>query len=150
MNATRLQQLIEAYGGNPQRWPPDEREAAAALLSTDGTSRAMLAQASEIDRGLDAVFGEHELQPLQARVLALASAEAVTRQTPPVRRRGFLSQLWQELGGFRLVAPTFATALSLAIVLSNWFDPQAADVPAIDNDLASLTLLATDDEDLLP
>ena len=150
MNTTRLQQLIDAYGSNPQRWPADERPAATALLRTDVVARERLAQASEIDRAIDAVYGDHDLQPLQARVLALAGAERTTSRPTAVQRRGFLAQLWEELGGFRLVAPTFATALSLAIVLSNWFDPQAGDVPAVDTDLASLSLLAADDEDVLP
>ena len=151
MNATRLQQLIDAFGSNPQRWPADERGAAIALLSADSAVRERLAEASDLDRRLDAAYGDRDLQPLQNRVLALISNERPTTvRAPTVKRLSFLAQLWQELGGFRLVAPTFATALSLAIVLSNWFDPQAGDAPAIDADLASLSLLAADDEDLLP
>jgi hypothetical protein len=55
MNATRLKRLIEAHGADPQRWPPDERAAALALLASSPEAQALVAEARRLDALLAAV-----------------------------------------------------------------------------------------------
>jgi len=55
MDATRLKRLIEAHGADPQRWPPDERAAALALLESSPEAQALVAEARRLDALLAAV-----------------------------------------------------------------------------------------------
>lgn len=148
MNEARLIELAEAYGADLQRWPASERLQAERLLLTRPALRAWLAPAAELDEALTQLFADHDLSHLQARVLAAAGTPRQAQQgrSSP----GLLALLWQELGGFRLVAPTMAVAMALGLGLSNWFDPSQFDSAPTPTDLASLALLDTDDEELLP
>ncbi len=55
MNQYRLQELIEAYGADPARWPADERDAARALLAQSPDALAAQARARRLDEALDGV-----------------------------------------------------------------------------------------------
>lgn len=148
MNEARLIELTEAYGADLQRWPADERLQAKRLLQAKPELQVWLEPAAELDEALTQLFDEHDLSNMQARVLAAAGAP---HQAPRSRSGpGLLALLWQELGGFRLVAPTMAMALALGLGLSSWFDPSQFDTAPTQTDLASLALLDTDDEELLP
>lgn len=50
----RFRELMDAYGGDPRRWPPMDRAPAAALLAASAEARALLAEAVTLDRLLDA------------------------------------------------------------------------------------------------
>lgn len=53
MNTERFEILAEAFGGDVARWPPDTREAAAALMAADPAwAGAVLARASALDDAL--------------------------------------------------------------------------------------------------
>lgn len=49
----RLQQTVDAYGGDPARWPRAARDAAPALLDRGPEARRVLAEARALDRLLD-------------------------------------------------------------------------------------------------
>lgn len=49
----RFRELMDAYGGDPRRWPPAERASAAELLAQSPEARALLAEAATLDRFLD-------------------------------------------------------------------------------------------------
>lgn len=51
----RVLALVEAYGGDPARWPDAEREAAVALLSGDRDLARAAEEAHHLDMMLDAL-----------------------------------------------------------------------------------------------
>jgi hypothetical protein len=54
MTPKRFEQLAEAYGGDVARWPDDEREAAALLMTRDPAgAEATLSAARRLDARLD-------------------------------------------------------------------------------------------------
>ena len=76
----RLEQLLDAYGAAPERWPDAEREAArAAGRGVGGGARALWDEAAELDRLLDAVPPSRRRRALAARVLAAAPRRRPTR-----------------------------------------------------------------------
>lgn len=72
MNAERLEQLIEAYGASPRRWPEAERAAAERLLAERPELRAGLAAAADLDHWLDTAPRPRPSTALHDRVLASA------------------------------------------------------------------------------
>ncbi|MDF1794486.1 MAG: hypothetical protein P1U88_21420 [Thalassobaculaceae bacterium] len=55
ITSSRVMALIDAYGGDPTRWPPQEREAAVALLSGDSELARAADEARLLDLTLDAL-----------------------------------------------------------------------------------------------
>ena len=53
MQLERFRELVDAYGGDPSRWPAAERGPAAGLLAGSPEARALLAEAGALDRLLD-------------------------------------------------------------------------------------------------
>jgi hypothetical protein len=49
MTRDELQNLLDAHGSNPSRWPADRREEAVALIGSEAGARADLAAARELD-----------------------------------------------------------------------------------------------------
>jgi hypothetical protein len=56
MSLARLEQVVAAYGADPQRWPETERDAARALVERSAEARARVAEARRLDRALDAAI----------------------------------------------------------------------------------------------
>lgn len=52
MTLERFTVIVQSYGGDPQRWPPAEREAAELWLVSNPQSQALQAEASRLDRAL--------------------------------------------------------------------------------------------------
>lgn len=50
----RVKELIAAYGGDPARWPDEERTAAEAVLEASPEARRLLEEARRIDAALAA------------------------------------------------------------------------------------------------
>jgi hypothetical protein len=50
MTPDRLQEILDAYGADPHRWPADERDAAAALLVATPALREAAGEAQRLDR----------------------------------------------------------------------------------------------------
>lgn len=68
MNRDRFEQILEAYGADPRRWPDAEREAAQAFAAADGAEAIKVATA--LDAALD--LARDEAPPsdlLTARIL---------------------------------------------------------------------------------
>jgi len=53
MNLQRFEQLIDAYGSDPQRWPPAERSAALKLLAQSPEAADLQQQSVWLDQALD-------------------------------------------------------------------------------------------------
>ncbi|MFP3582312.1 hypothetical protein SCB29_01730 [Paraburkholderia sp. SIMBA_055] len=86
MTPERFHQIVEAYGADPQRWPPQERAAAQAWASVHRQqAQAWLDEAA----GLDAWLATDRLAPpdvaLQQRIVASAPARPARRATPQRR-----------------------------------------------------------------
>jgi hypothetical protein len=75
MTFERLAQLLDAYGAAPYRWPPEEREAALALLANSSEARAECDRAARLDAVLDRAPAEQPSPGLAARVLAASPAK---------------------------------------------------------------------------
>jgi ferric-dicitrate binding protein FerR (iron transport regulator) len=80
MNAERFEQLVDAYGARPERWPADERAAAERWLAASPEAAARLAEARALDAALDA----WTLPPASA---ALSQKVAATAPMPRLVRR---------------------------------------------------------------
>ena len=86
MTPERFHQIVEAYGADPQRWPPQERAAAQAWAGMHRQqAQAWLAEAA----GLDAWLATDRLASpnaaLQQRIVASAPARPARRATPQRR-----------------------------------------------------------------
>ena len=81
MDRERFAYLLDAYGGDFDRWPAEARASAAAFAAQDAEAAALLSEARALDAALDA--GRESVAPspgLAARILA---------QAPQLQPRGF-------------------------------------------------------------
>lgn len=128
MTLQRLQQLLDAYGAAPERWPEAEHDAALLLLAHSPAARAQREEAAYLDALLDLASGAHPSAELVPRILAAVSAETIPAQhsgTGPAQghRSGYHQPRAARRHGTRAQShwmwrwPTLAAAASLAIVL---------------------------------
>jgi len=100
MKIERLAEIVEAYGGDPLRWPEAERLAAQGLAARDPRAAAMVAEAEALDALFDAAPSLAPDAALTARVLAC----------------GPRPSLWRELfPGIPVWRPALGFALALAV-----------------------------------
>jgi hypothetical protein len=141
MELTRFGELLDAYGGDPRRWPEAEREAALALLGASPVARAQQQAAARVDAGLDAYMVTAPSALLRAALIASGTN----------RRRGWrvaLTELWRDLGGWQLAGPAFAASLALGALLPMWLDEAATDLP--DEDLIAAMQLVDEQPEWTP
>ncbi|MGQ0676330.1 MAG: hypothetical protein ACT4N4_09660 [Rhodospirillales bacterium] len=109
MTPDRFRELIDAYGGDPKRWPASERDAALAHARADARAGAMLDRARALDALLDGMkVAPPAIDP--ARIVAAATRAA---QEPAsanvlafVRRRGGIRPAMAWARGAALAAAT--------------------------------------------
>lgn len=53
MKIERFRQIVEAYGVNPRRWPPDERESAEYCLDSSQEASRFISEYALLDEKLD-------------------------------------------------------------------------------------------------
>jgi hypothetical protein len=82
MTPERFAALLDAYGGDPARWPDAEREQARALLDRSADARARRGAAAALDALLDRATTLKPSRGLAERILA----EAPTPRVVPLRR----------------------------------------------------------------
>jgi hypothetical protein len=130
MTLGRLGELLDAYGADPERWPPAEREAALALLAQSAQARRRREASARLDAVLN-LAPAHTVSPtLLDRVLAAvprpASAESATAAgseaaarppalhlaSPPAGRRAS-----RRLRVWRYVGAALPLAAAAALVL---------------------------------
>jgi hypothetical protein len=74
MTLKRFEQIVEAYGADPRRWPDDERDAACAFAQTHpADARPRLAAAAALDAALDADVPLPVSRSLRRRIVASAN-----------------------------------------------------------------------------
>jgi hypothetical protein len=81
MTPSRFAELLAAYGGDPQRWPADERAAALAFAETRPSE---MEAARALDRALDLAPGAVDADAVAAR--ALAAFQGGAAKVTPLRR----------------------------------------------------------------
>lgn len=86
MNRERFEQLLDAYGADPKRWPSAERAAGEAFAAENANDVAdLLAAARALDATMDAA--RETVKPDAARVAAiLAKAPKPAAGVSPVAR----------------------------------------------------------------
>lgn len=104
MKIDRLAEILDAYGGDPLRWPVAERLAAQGLAARDPRAAALVAEAEALDALIDTAPAEAPGSALVARVLA---------QRP---KRSYLASLWADIFPETPVwRPAAAMALAVAL-----------------------------------
>jgi hypothetical protein len=115
----RLAQLLDAYGGEPARWPEHERAAALQLIEANPEAQALQRAALELDGALDLnVLPDVESSALRARVL-----EIPIRHAREERSRGWAWKRNWMLGLFALT-PCVLGFLSGTLVMDQSYDPE--------------------------
>ena len=133
----RLQQCIEAFGSDVERWPPSAKDTLAEI--PEAQLHALFESELALEDWLAALPEPSLPRGLSARILARAP-----KVREPLRR-----QLWRALGGPWLAGPAFAGALSLGLALGLLFPPIASnEVDELDQWLELVAMQTVLEEDL--
>ena len=120
MTMSRFREIVESYGGDPDRWPAEER-AAATTLAGRPEGRALLDRAAGLDGLLDtAPVPAPASQALVDRLLAVAEPDPVAEDArAPAEAHGLLARLrlaLPELAGLLTPARLATQAAALTLV----------------------------------
>jgi hypothetical protein len=142
---TRLRELLDAYGASPERWPPEEREAACALLAQSPEAQRCREASVQLDAVLNLAAAPEPSSALLEDILAAAGAPgsadgpaSVPASRPPLTRGAQLlrvrpsgstlprSRTW------RRIATALPLAAAAGFVLWVLYRPTSApEVPSI-------------------
>ena len=107
MTTERLREIVDAYGGDPLRWPQSERLAAQSLAARDSAAGALVSEAMSFDGLLD-------MAPSAAPSPALLAAVFNARPRPGPM--AWLAGLWRDMfPGTAAWKPAVGFALALAL-----------------------------------
>ena len=122
MTMSRFREIVESYGGNPDRWPAEDR-AAATTLASRPEGRALLDRAAGLDGLLDtAPAPAPASQALVDRLLAVAEPDpdpVAENARAPAEAHGLLARLrlaLPELAGLLTPARLATQAAALTLV----------------------------------
>lgn len=96
MDLAEFEDLVDRFGDDIGRWPPERRAAAQAYLATSGEARALLRQAGELRQMFETAPRPMAPPDLAARILARAVAEpppSPPAPAPSARRFGRLAAM---------------------------------------------------------
>jgi hypothetical protein len=119
----RLRDILDAYGGDPERWPDAERRAALDLLARSAEARRLCDEALRLDAALDLLPAAQPSPGLEERVIAAAqrAAQDAVRRTPVVslaEARGRRDASGPPRRGLLLAALPLAAAAALALYVA--------------------------------
>jgi hypothetical protein len=80
----RLRDILDAWGGDPGRWPDAEREPALALLARSADARRLLDDALRLDAALDLLPAADPSPGLEDRIVAAARRAPQDASVPGV------------------------------------------------------------------
>lgn len=75
LDMQRFAAIVDAYGGEPSRWPEEERSAALQFIADNPAAEALKSAAAELDQMLDAVEIGPPGKRLHESVLAALSSK---------------------------------------------------------------------------
>lgn len=123
MDSDRLRQIMAAYGGHPDRWPDDERDAALALLHDRPELLDLQRHELSLDDKLDDWREPEPSMELVSSVLPQANRSAgetiAHGGADFFEPAGILDQLIDGLRGW-LVHPIAATAVACSIAAAGF------------------------------
>jgi hypothetical protein len=126
----RFQELAEAYGGDPARWPADVREEAALLAAAEPVfAQAVLTRAAALDAALFA---------LPTHVASAALVERIVATAPPLRKPRLR---WRWLAPAGLGAALTA-AMAAGVILGVQLDEHAPSAGASATDASTARAIA--------
>jgi hypothetical protein len=108
----RFEELLDAYGAEPRRWPAERRAAAEALLARSPEAQTRHAAAAR----LDGLIGMAKVEPAPAHLIGRVLAAAP--KAAPARASWF--------AGLFKPAAGLALAAVLGLALGNFISPFAA------------------------
>ena len=79
----RLEELLDTFGADPERWPAAERSALETFAGTDKLARQMFVEAQALERVMDAAPAGSVSAALKAKIVA-AALEDTTREATVV------------------------------------------------------------------
>lgn len=103
MNIARLQEILDAFGADPKRWPEGERAAALSLIAGSEEARQRQQSARRLDALLDAAAPVSLDLDAAAMVAHIAAATGNVRRFPG-RRAGPIPVLWPGAAGLAAAA----------------------------------------------
>lgn len=136
MDEQRLVAILDAYGGDPARWPADEREAALGLLGRSSRLQALREEALRLDASLD----DWGLSPPSADLVG-----AVLPQPASAGPKGLSGLI--ERAGIWLARPLAAMSVAGAIALSGVMTGYA--IPQTSSQNTTTSLLASEVGELI-
>lgn len=80
----RLKDVLLAYGGDPVRWPDDERDELLALLRGNAEAGLMRSEQSALDKVLDSPAAPSPSSALRSRILQVAMPQDEAGTVPIV------------------------------------------------------------------
>ncbi len=111
MNIERVKTIIEAYGGDPLRWPQDERDEALAMLEQSDALESLLEDARRLDAVLDEITPpDAPTQALRKRIL-----RAAAQTSGHTFIEGFVDWLLDGTPRDRVLRPAMASLLPLLL-----------------------------------
>jgi anti-sigma-K factor RskA len=139
MDLDQLRTIVDGRGPRLEEWPVAEQLAAEALMADSAAARALLAEARALDRLLDTVPALSPTPALRAAILATAPARPQAGQSLFGRLAEAATDLWRELGGWRLAGAALAASLVLGILAGGTLPTVQSDETS--SDLLQLALL---------
>ena len=121
MSLARFRALLDAYGANPDRWPPEECDAARALLAQSPHAQRWRDASAQLDALLDLALAKLASPALLERILVSAPARGSSEitQVPRVastrRRVARHARVWRYVGAALPLAAAAALALWLLV-----------------------------------
>ncbi len=81
LNLSDFRDMLDAFGADPRRWPPDRHAAAQLLLATNADARSMFHEARALDQVLAAGLRAPALDPTIVERVAMAAIGRTPRNS---------------------------------------------------------------------
>jgi len=142
LTIAQLQSLLDTYGADAARWPPEQRVAALELLAGSSQARALHAEARRLDEALGTASAraDRQLWPSAgAQQAALARLRAgvagrISQAPPPQTHPGVLERLasFLQMGGgagkagWLAITAAGCVAIFAGFLIGAWYGAPAA------------------------